>query len=49
LTWSGVPVAIAELPETNRDNSVWTITLVILAGITAAASISFRVRGAKRA
>ena len=49
LTWSGVPVVIAELPETNRDSSVWTITLVILAGLTAAASISFRVRGAKRA
>ena len=49
LTWSGVPVVIAGLPETNRDSSVWTITLVILAGLTAAASISFRVRGAKRA
>ena len=49
LTWSGVPVVIAELPETNRDSSVWTITLVILAGLTAAASISFRVRGTKRA
>ena len=49
LTWSGVPVVIAGLPETNRDSSVWTITLVILAGLTAAASISFRVRGTKRA
>jgi hypothetical protein len=48
-TWSGVPVVIAELPETNRDSSVWTITLVILAGLTAAASIGLRVRGAKRA
>ena len=48
LTWSGVPVVIAGLPETNRDSSVWTITLVILAGLTAAASIGLRVRGAKR-
>ena len=48
-TWSGVPVVIAELPETNRDSSVWTITLVILAGLTASASIGLRVRGAKRA
>jgi hypothetical protein len=37
------------LPETNRDGSVWTVTLVILAGLTAAASIGLRVRGAKRA
>jgi hypothetical protein len=36
------------LPETNRDGSVWTATLVILAGVTAAASIVLRVRGAKR-
>ena len=36
------------LPETNRDGSVWTTTLVILAGLTAAASIGLRVRGAKR-
>ena len=49
LTWSGVPVVIAELPETNRDSSVWTVTLVILAGLTAAASIALRARGAKRA
>jgi|GEM_PF-6045101 len=37
------------LPETNRDGSVWTTALVILAGLTAAASIVLRVRGAKRA
>jgi len=37
------------LPETNRDGSLWTTTLVILAGLTAAASIVLRVRGAKRA
>jgi hypothetical protein len=37
------------LPPTNRDGSVWTMALVILAGLTAAASIGFRVRGAKRA
>jgi hypothetical protein len=36
------------LPETNRDGSVWTTALVILAGLTAAASIGLRVRGAKR-
>ena len=48
LTWSGVPVVIAELPPTNRDGSLWTTTLVILAGLTAAASIGLRVRGAKR-
>jgi ELWxxDGT repeat protein len=39
----------AELPETNRDGSLWTTTLVILAGLTAAASIGLLVRGAKRA
>ena len=48
LTWSGVPVVIAELPPTNRDGSLWTTTLVILAGLTAAASIGLRIRGAKR-
>jgi len=37
------------LPSTNRDSSVWTMTLVILAGITAAASITVRHRGAVRA
>ena len=37
------------LPETSRDGSLWTTTLVILAGLTAAASIGLRVRGAKRA
>ena len=37
------------LPETNRDGSVWTTTLVILASLTSAASIALRVRGAKRA
>ena len=37
------------LPETNRGGSVWTVTLVILASLTAAASIGLRVRGAKRA
>ena len=48
-TWSGKPVVIADLPLTNREGSVWTVTLVILAGLTAAASIGLRVRGAKRA
>jgi len=37
------------LPETSRDGSVWTTTLVILAGLTAAASIGLRLRGARRA
>jgi hypothetical protein len=37
------------LPPTNRDGSVWTMALVILAGLTAAASIGLRVRGSKRA
>jgi hypothetical protein len=37
------------LPETNREGSVWTMTLVILASLTAAASIGLRVRGAKGA
>ena len=37
------------LPPTNREGSVWTTALVILAGLTAAASIGLRVRGAKRA
>ena len=49
LTWSGVPVVIAELPPTNRESSLWTTTLVVLAGLTAAASIALRARGAKRA
>ena len=31
------------LPPTNRDGSLWTTTLVILAGLTAAASIALRV------
>ncbi len=37
------------LPETSRDGSLWTATLVILAGLTAAASIGLRLRGARRA
>jgi len=37
------------LPPTNRGGSVWTTTLVILAGLTAAASIGLRLRGARRA
>jgi hypothetical protein len=48
-TWGGKPVVIADLPETSREASLWTTTLVILAGLTAAASIGLRVRGAKRA
>ena len=37
------------LPPTNREGSLLTTTLVILAGLTAAAGIGLRVRGAKRA
>jgi hypothetical protein len=37
------------LPPTNREGSPLTTTLVILAGLTAAAGIGLRVRGAKRA
>ena len=49
LTWSGVPVVTEELPPTNRDGSNLSLALVVLAGLTAAASIGLRVRGAKRA
>jgi hypothetical protein len=37
------------LPPTDREGSGWSTTLVILAGLTAAASIGLRVRGSKRA
>jgi ELWxxDGT repeat protein len=37
------------LPSTDRSESGWTTTLVILAGLTAAASIGLRLMGAKRA
>ena len=37
------------LPETNRDASGWTMTLVILAGLTAAAGVGLVTRGAKGA
>jgi hypothetical protein len=40
---------IEDVPSTDRDGSLWTTSLVILAGLTAAASIGLRVRGAKRA
>jgi predicted ABC-type transport system involved in lysophospholipase L1 biosynthesis ATPase subunit len=36
------------LPPTDRDGSGWSTVLVILAGLTAAASIGLRVRGARR-
>jgi len=39
----------AVLPPTDREGSGWTTALVILAGLTAAASIGLRLRGAKRA
>ena len=37
------------LPSTDREDSPWSTALLILAGLTAAASIGLRVRGAKRA
>jgi ELWxxDGT repeat protein len=37
------------LPSTDREASGWTVSLVILTGLTAAASIGLRVREAKRA
>jgi hypothetical protein len=37
------------LPETNRDGSLWTSAIVILAGLTAAAGVGLVARGAKRA
>jgi hypothetical protein len=37
------------LPPTNRDGLNWSVALVVLAGLTAAAGIGLRVRGAKRA
>ncbi|MEI7605363.1 MAG: leucine-rich repeat domain-containing protein [Chloroflexota bacterium] len=49
-TWSEVEVvALPELPSTDREGSAWTTTLVILAGITAAAGIALRLRRGKRA
>jgi len=36
------------LPETNRDGSVWSAALVILAALTAAAGVGLRMRGAER-
>jgi len=49
-TWSEVEVvALPELPSTDRKGSAWTTTLVILAGITAAAGIALRLRRGKRA
>ena len=36
------------LPATNRAGSIWTTTLAILAGLTAAAGIGLRMRGATR-
>jgi len=37
------------LPATNRDGSLWTTGIVLLAGLTAAAGISLGIRGARRA
>jgi hypothetical protein len=40
---------IEDVPSTDRDGSLWTTSLVILAGLTAAAGIGLRLRGSKRA
>jgi ELWxxDGT repeat protein len=36
------------LPGTNRDGSVWSMALVILAAVTAVAGVGLRMRGAPR-
>jgi hypothetical protein len=36
------------LPPTDREGSGWTTTIVLLAGLTAAAATSLRLREAKR-
>jgi hypothetical protein len=37
------------LPGTNRDGSVWSTALVLLAALTAAAGLTVRMREVKRA
>jgi alpha-tubulin suppressor-like RCC1 family protein len=49
LTWLARLVATGNLPATNRNGSNWSMVLVVLAGLTAAASVGLQVRGAKRA
>jgi hypothetical protein len=45
----GLAVGVLEdVPSTDRDGSSWSLALIVLAGLTAAASIGLRVRGAKR-
>jgi hypothetical protein len=36
------------LPETNRDGSVWSMALVLLAAVTAVAGVGLRIRGVRR-
>jgi hypothetical protein len=36
------------LPPTNRDGSVWSMALVLLAAVTAVAGVGLRMRGAPR-
>jgi hypothetical protein len=36
------------LPGTNRDGSVWSTALVLLAAVTAVAGIGLRMRGVRR-
>ena len=47
--WMPLQVTAGDLPPTNRDGSNWSMALVVLAGLTAAAGIGLGVRGAKRA
>jgi ELWxxDGT repeat protein len=37
------------MPSTNRDGSPWSVTLVVLAAVTAAAGLTVRMRKVKRA
>lgn len=36
------------LPETNREGSVWSTALVLLAAVTAVAGVGLRMRGVRR-
>jgi len=36
------------LPGTNRDGSVWSTALVLLAAVTAVAGVGLRIRGVRR-
>ena len=47
--WWPLQVAFGDMPATNREGSPWSLALLILAGVTAAASVGLRLRGTKRA